>query len=69
MYTLKHRHQKRHFIVAGPEFGEREGYNMLLPGQSLGSVKDISLSSTEHYMDYKVVVIDGMVDLQIVLEK
>jgi hypothetical protein len=42
------------YIIAGPE---------------LGSAKAISSSSAEHSMDYKVAVLDGMIDLQIVLEK
>jgi hypothetical protein len=35
----------------------------------LGSEKAISLSLAENVMDYEVAVFDGMIDLQIVLEK
>jgi hypothetical protein len=43
-------------------------YTSLL-AQNLGSKKVIYSSSAEHYMDYNVVVLDGMLDSQIVLEK
>jgi hypothetical protein len=45
----------------------QRGYSSL-QGQSLGSVKDTSLSSAEHYTVYKVVVLDGMIDLPTVFE-
>jgi hypothetical protein len=40
-----------------------------LQAQSLGSVRDISLSSVRHSMVYKVMVRDGMTGLLAALEK